>query len=556
MTTPFAYIKNNPMYLMVLALLCAMITGTAIFAATAAGTVIKNQASASYKDSFGVKRIVTSNLVETVIRQVAALELTSDQAKQGAAGRQQFFSHTVVNTGNGLDQFALATTNAVGDHFDLTDLNIYRDDNRDGQPDSYTPITTTNVLAAGESQSVVVAGGVPSNVASTDAAMITVTAISDFDAAISISNSDTVTVTDAGVVIISKSLSVLNGTSPDGPIQVRIEYTNTGESVATDVSIIDALPAGMSYVPGSGQWSVTGAVALSDINPNDTQGVPASSIRYCAYDASCIGVPEANADADNNPNNQITAIIDSIQPNDSGYVTFEVSIDAGLAAGVLYNTAELEYESGGVISNRELSNTVPFQVLHGVSVVLNGSSTNSADGQLEPLVVNSNLSVDPQAGNAVYFRNVVWNTGNSVDTFDIAVANSTFPAGTVIHTLQADGQTPLLDSSDNGIADTGPLDPGQSFEVVFQITMPAAAASNNVNYEFTALATSTSDANISNPMSNRLQSVVSADVDLTNTAALGNSSATGVGLGPEASPVTTMIAMARHCRIQYVSKHS
>jgi len=116
---------------------------TAVHAATEAGTVIKNQASASYRDSFGVRRIATSNVVETLIRQVAAIELTQDQNKPGIAGQEHYFTHIVSNTGNGLDSFSLTTNSVGGGGFAFTTIEIYADDDRNGQPDSDIPKTQT-----------------------------------------------------------------------------------------------------------------------------------------------------------------------------------------------------------------------------------------------------------------------------------------------------------------------------------------------------------------------------------------------------------------------------
>ena len=143
-------------------LLLLLITTTSgvLFAATEAGTIIKNQASASYRDTQGVRRITTSNVVETVIRQVAAVELTISQTKPGIAGHEVSFSHTLVNTGNGDDQFDL-TVQAGGGSFLLTNFVFYSDSDRDGQADSFVPITRSPVMQSGESWNFVVTGLLP-----------------------------------------------------------------------------------------------------------------------------------------------------------------------------------------------------------------------------------------------------------------------------------------------------------------------------------------------------------------------------------------------------------
>ena len=68
--------RNLINYLMVFLIL---ISSSVSAKAPAAGTIIKNQASATYKDSSGIAQTTTSNLVETVIQQVGAFILEKDR---------------------------------------------------------------------------------------------------------------------------------------------------------------------------------------------------------------------------------------------------------------------------------------------------------------------------------------------------------------------------------------------------------------------------------------------------------------------------------------------
>src|SRR5262245_6234432 len=93
------------------------------FAAAPAGTPIGNQASATYTDASAVSRTVTSNSVVTVVQQVASLSLTANNSKTGAIGGQQYFPHTLTNTGNGADTFTLAASQ--GGAISLTGVAYY-----------------------------------------------------------------------------------------------------------------------------------------------------------------------------------------------------------------------------------------------------------------------------------------------------------------------------------------------------------------------------------------------------------------------------------------------
>src|SRR5215469_1898956 len=87
--------------------LTALLVPATATAQTAAGTAIGNQASATYTDSSSVSRTATSNVVTTIVQQVASLTLTANGAKTASPGSPVFYPHTLTNTGNGSDSFTL-----------------------------------------------------------------------------------------------------------------------------------------------------------------------------------------------------------------------------------------------------------------------------------------------------------------------------------------------------------------------------------------------------------------------------------------------------------------
>jgi len=142
----------------------------------------------------------------------------------------------------------------------------------------------------------------------------------------------------------------------------------------------------------------------------------------------------------------------------------------------------------------------------------------------------------------VFFKNTVWNLGNSTDSFDITTVASSFPQGTLVRVLQSDGQTQLPDTNGNSIPDTGPIDPGGSYEIVLQVVLPSGVTGDNggVPFGVTSVATSFSDASATNSMLNLLHYITAAMVDLTNIAELSDPMASGVGAGPEQIAVTSL----------------
>lgn len=516
-----------------------LVYAVGVQALTPAGTIIKNQASATFKDNTGVQRSVTSNTVETLIQAVGGVVLTQDQSRLVRANSQAVFPHVVTNAGNSNDSFTLQAENTGADSFNFTAFHIHADADQNGVPDSITPITSTPALAPNSSFYFVVVADVPGGLAGGDDGRLSLTATSAFDGGVSMANMDTAVISDHAVIEVTKSISQLSGESPSGPYTVTLSYNNPTASVANSVVLIDALPAGFTYITGSGRWSKSVATVLTDNNPGDAQGSGTDTIIYCSYHTSCNTLPDATQDADSSSVNQVTAILSQVGAGESGTLEFQLSVDNGLAAGGLQNIAEFEFDDGVATTSRQITNPVTFSVNHGAGVVANGSSTSSADGAGEAITVAS-----VSQGEAVLFDNFIWNTGNGVDTFDIAIdaASSSFPAGTVFKLLQSDGLTPLADSSGNGMPDTGPVAAGSFYRVVMRAMLPTDISGDNdgAGFRVTNTATSMADPSVSNIVTDYLGEVVKSTVDVTHNTAIGASGVSGEGAGPEASAVGSL----------------
>ena len=496
-------------------------------AAPAAGTVIGNQASATYTDASLVNRTATSNTVVTTVQQVASFTLTANQSKLVAPGGTVYYPHTLTNTGNGSDSFNLAAADANTGTIALT-LYIYADADGNGVPDNSTAITSTGSVASGGSFKFVVAAVVPGAATNGQTETVTVTGTSVFNNGVTQNNTDTVTVTGNAVINVTKSLSVISGPSPStSNITVTLTYTNTGNSTATGVTITDTIgtgsTSGMTYVLNSGTWS--GGATVTDAAGGDSTGL--------AYDWN-VTVP-----------NRVTAVVSSIPPATSGTITFQVSINAGLAPGTATtsNKASYSYNDGSGPVGPYDSNTATYTVVQTGGTVANGSNTSNVDGTGEPVTVASAAQ-----GSTVSFTNYIWNTGNGTDSFDITISGSSFPAGTTFQLYQSDSVTPLTDSNGNGIPDTGPLASGSYYAVVLKATLPANATGGPFNV--TKTSASFFDSSKTNTVIDTLTSITSSTVDITNntarsdsspagTANAGNAATTGWGTGPEVSPVTT-----------------
>ena len=490
----------------------------AVHAVTAANTIINNQATASYTDSANTARIITSNRVQTTIQQVAGLTLTSPQSKPGAGGASIIFPHILTNTGNGIDRYNLSVDETgLVDDYDFVSLTILPDADGNGVPDSQVAITQTPELDTDDVYAFVVQAVLPAALTDTQIGQFNVNATSVFNSGVEADNQDEVVISDRAIIDVIKSISENSGEAGSGTYRVNLTYNNFSNDIATNVTVIDQLPAEMLYA-GNAVWSL-GDVALSDADIL-VQGSGEPSIVYCAYDNSCNVAPYSNT--------QVTFLISAVGAGQSGTVSFDVSIDAAALPSVIFNTAQYLYDDSVSVTSAIDSNTVPFEIIPTAAVSLVGFT-----------------AADSQPGQTVSFDNVITNNGNAIDTFDISLDRvaSNFPSGTVYNLYMADGFTPLADTNGDGVADTGPLNPGESVSVIMQAIIPANAAIGTYSIDKTA--SSNNLATVTDTGTDTVTIVLPVlGIDVTNNLPNNDpgcataSDNCGFGPGPSASPQT------------------
>ncbi len=467
-----------------------------------AGSSIGNQASATYTDGSGTQRTATSNTTTTYVQQVASLTLTQDNTKPVSPGGQVDFPHTLKNTGNGQDTYALSIGSVTG----FNTYTIYEDANGDGVPDDLTkPITSTGPLAAGAVFKFVIVATVP-NSPSTATDTLTITATSGFNNAQTAANTDTANVTPNAVINVTKAINIASGIAGSGPYTYTLTYNNSGNTTATNLTLKDIIPTGMTYVAGTAKWSVSGNTFLNDnTGANDPAGIDYD------YNDTVAG--------------RITAIIATVAPGQSGTLTFQVNVNAGLAPQNIDNQAKYSYNDGQNVVGDFDSNVARFTIPQFANVSITSQTITNPVPQ----------------GATVSFTNVVSNLGNGDDTFNITVLTNTssFPPGTTFLLYQSDGVAPLLDSNNDNIPDTGPRGPNgptNTYAVVVKAILPPGQTGTNFSVQVQAK--STFDSGVSATGTDTLGQVVANTVDLTNDST--GPGAPGAGAGPEASPVTTL----------------
>ena len=122
----------------------------------------------------------------------------------------------------------------------------------------------------------------------------------------------------------------------------------------------------------------------------------------------------------------MTTVIAAVDVGATAKLSFQVILDAGLHAGTIDDTAVFSYDDGTGAIITGATNTVTFTVppLYGVELI--GDVVDSV----------------PQSA-MVVFTNVVTNTGNTEDHFNIQLQNVSFPTGTTFTLYSANSVTPL-----------------------------------------------------------------------------------------------------------------
>ena len=466
--------------------------------APTAGTSIGNRASATYTDGAGISRETQSNQVTTTVQQVPAVSLTAPRNFLRNPGSPVYFPHTVQNTGNGPDRFNLATSAITGNLIGGADTVIYADANRDGVPDSQTPVAQTPTLAPGETYSFVVGDALAAS--ATGSGGLTITATSVTSPSPASSNTDSVTVTNGAVVSLRKSVSASAGAPGSGPYTYSLRYTNSGTADSGRVTVTDLLPEGITYVANSASFNRAPGVTPTDTDTDGTQGTGANGINYSAVTA--------------NGRTTVTFVVPAVPAGQEGLVSFNFRVAAGAAPGIASNTAQLRYDDNnddpngnGTGANNttpdkaDSSNTVDFRINRNVGVTFVG-----------PAAVAS----APQGG-TVSFPNTLTNTGTGTDSFNITVSNPTtggFPAGTSFQLFKSDGQSPLLDTNGDQIPDTGPVIANGTYVVVLKATLPPGGTGGP--FSVNKVATSVADPTVNATATDTLTAITAAKVNIDN----------------------------------------
>ena len=574
--------------------------------APAANTVIGNQAAASYTDASGKTQSASSNQVNTTVAQIGGDTLSNTGNKTAAAGNTVYVPHTLTNTGNGTDSFTItAVDNGATGTF--SNVVIYADPNGTGVPSGAPlcaspvsgsiPLCTTGFVQPvggnGGTFNFVAAYTIPSTATTPttpfDTATITVVPVASTPAipypSGTVSRTDTVNLTTLAAFASNKAIAkpavaapstlsagwpaaLTSGKASDASCAATVAgvntaaanctytvytigYNNTGGATGS-YSMSDTLPTGLTYVPGTAVWSGAGGTALSE-SGGSTGTTP-------------------NLIASTFAAGKFSATVSNVAPNTAGSISFVVMVNNTALAGsttttntALYSTTDCNAACVATTPPSTPTNPSPFPVTPTYAVIAaNVSTATTFDATTPPPKTGVELVDVPSAflGNKVKFTDYVINKGNVTDSFNVAIAatgaNNNFPVGTTFAFFKADGVTPLLDTTGDSIPDTGPLAPNASVSIVVVASLPGTAIIGTAPFDALMTASSVGAGTVTPVIDSvweQVDSILSAKVDLTNTAAGNLTSTDGgtttvactadsncdLGQGPSTNPTFTTV---------------
>ena len=421
---------------LLLVLIVALALAATIAVPPAAGTQIKNQAAATYIDNSGVERTILSNQVITTVLPVYSVLVTPDVIEQpAAAGQTLNFQFRIDNLANTSDSFnATPVIDDVNSTFLPITPEVYYDENANGLVDPGEVLWNTGiVIPSNDFRYAIVRYRVPSatTAGATATVWLNVDSASDPVSAYDYNNAANATVYNDAVINLYKSV-VPQDVSAGDTVTYVISGNNSGNKSAYNIKITDILDGNLTFVSSA-----------------DTR------LEHAA--------------------GTITITISELSPANQFRVEFQVRINADTQSGMIENIATMQYDtstSGSVSRSSNVSTIMVGGPGYETTMVWIGPS-----GDPRALVETTDRSTESGvAGTLVSFVNTVENAGLSVDVIDVTV-DEIIPAdleGVVAIAFFAENLTPLPDSNNNGMQDSGPLAPGDTFDVVVKVFVPSS----------------------------------------------------------------------------------
>ena len=527
---------------------------------TPAGQVIQNQATATYIDQNKNEYVAQSNMGTIKVTQIYAASMGYDHEETGAPGQSINLAHTLRNTGNGTDTYTLNLSESVTgqDDINFEFLAVYHDKNfngivNDGE-DQISLIGSSGTIdvEADEEIALVVLASIPGTAGTDQVLGFTLEAVPTGGTVDDITtgngldntegtNEDKVKVTSNAVLKINKGSTYNHQDTHDDISDDTITYvvtvTNTGQNAAYNLEYRDVLDLTKFDIDDISDIVLvtTGSNESFEDSPNDTdEGSQSGTVNEDTIEGFA---PKPTDDVNNDGitgDFGIRGHDDVLPRNTTISFTYTVPIKASLLANEeIHNFATVigdVNDDGNTSGEGEIidSNTTTQLVYPTYSVIITDSGTDAAtgvnDGGDDDSSVNDIQQVNSAAsGEQILFLNTITNQGNITDVFELLIDSSTennFPVGTVFSYWHKGG-TAFLDSNGDGNADTGPLGPGESVDIIVKAKLPSGAydgdqAGNNGPFNAILTVQSSTNEQTSDTVNERLMNITAPACDLSN----------------------------------------
>ena len=426
------------------------------------GTVISNTALCTYVSPEGNSYTQVSNTVETVVAQVYGVLVEPNSLEADSSpGSFVEIPFLLENTGNGKDRFVISAENLVGDNGNLTDLQVFYDENGNGKVDTgEVPISQTDFLQPGQVISLVLKGKVPSDISNGEIDVQVVGISLGDKTKVDSDNIYIVKVLREGYLRIEKSPSS-SKVKPGDKLSYSLKFENAGDKsingakIFTDfnndgspeertgILIYDELPDGFVFkraYTNLFNWTVIYKGTGDSYWKKDPDSI-SGKLKY-------VGLLSKE-------DSQLSA-------SQFGTFTVEGYLSPSFGGTVLKNRVYGVYTSGG---KREIveSNTAVVNVEPLVRIIVDDTDdATSYSGSGKPddpddLMLIKGIST----GDWVVFENEVWNLGNRPDVVNLTIDTSLSQnlSGLTVKFYDSEGRV-LTDSDGDGLPDVGQIPPG------------------------------------------------------------------------------------------------
>jgi uncharacterized repeat protein (TIGR01451 family) len=518
-----------------------LVCGTPVLAAsyTPAGTLIRNQASATFLDAALVAQTALSNEVITTVLPIYGVTVTPNgadgggQARNGTAGSIVYLPYLLTNAGNDNDKYTITLANGTTT-FTPQNPAVYEDTNGNGEVDPGDVLITlggqTRSLSHDEQITLILTYSVPAGATAGQKASVNLkaTSFADTDRKDE-DNFGTVTVVSDAVVTATKSVTPRD-ISAGAQVTYTIGGTNTGSkaskgALVSNVSIsgalanrygvliYDTLPSGQTFNSMVAKAPADAVVVYESTEAAGawTDNLLDNANRVTPVTKFALFIPAS-------PNAAGTEIL---APGQAYQLRVRVDVAATQAAGSYTNTAHAKYaNNSGTEQPIVDSNPAILNVGGGdnqtVLAALGPQNSPEASELNDPADVSTSDANRP-AGSFVTYTVTLKNGGNGTDTFNLnVVSNGITTTGSTVQFLRPDGTTALADSNSDGLPDSGPLAAGATTDLVVKVFIPAAAPTNANNIDVQIRARSVSDTTKTNNTILRVAGILGAGALLGN----------------------------------------